>query len=130
MNFVWSSSYSVGVATIDEQHKPIIEILNELHKPNDVIDMDKVAKKSLDYTQKHFCFEEELMGRYNFGEAKEHKLQHDKFINMLNAYILNKNDSGAKSMAKMVLIRWFIDHITSNVMDKRLGKFLNGLGVH
>jgi hemerythrin len=129
MNFHWNNKYSVGVSSIDEQHKPIIEILNELHKPTDQINMVSVAQKSLDYTKRHFAFEEGLMLDNKYDLYAEHKAQHDKFINMILAFINNNQSEGAKATARMVLIRWFIDHITSNVMDKKLGVYLNGIGI-
>jgi hypothetical protein len=48
---------------------------------------------------------------------------------MILAFINNIESNSAKVNARMVLVRWFIDHITSNVMDKKLGVFLNGHGV-
>ena len=129
MNFVWNNKYSVGVSVIDEQHKPIIDLLNELHKSIESIDIKSVAKRSLEYTKTHFAFEEELMSRYKYDLLTEHKGQHDRFINMILAFINNIESNSAKVNARMVLVRWFIDHITSNAMDKKLGVFLKGHGL-
>jgi hemerythrin len=72
----WDPAYSVGIAVIDEQHKRIIEYINELNKATLYQDNQKVASVLLhlvDYTISHFSFEESLMEEANYTMLEAHK---------------------------------------------------------
>ncbi len=129
MTYTWKIEYSVGVGLIDEQHRPIIEILNALEGANGEMDIGEIAKRALEYTGRHFECEESLMREHQYEDFEKHKKQHDNFINMIKAYIPRGSRKNGNGMAKMILTKWFLDHITSSSMDKKLGEFLNRNGV-
>ena len=64
----WDQGFSVGVGSIDEQHKKLIGLLNDLHdamrfgKGRDVL--GKVLAELIDYTAYHFRTEEGLFAKY------------------------------------------------------------------
>lgn len=129
VSFVWTDRYAVGVASIDAQHRPIVNLLQTLHCSPTHVDMGAASSQLLDYARSHFTHEEALMREYRYPDWVAHRGQHEKFVHMLNAFIINAPGSNAVAMARMVVIRWFIDHITSDVMDRRLGAFLQERGV-
>ncbi|NCB55450.1 MAG: bacteriohemerythrin, partial [Epsilonproteobacteria bacterium] len=62
--WVWEPAFSVGIAVIDNQHKRIIDYINELNNALVYRDSEKakeVLSYLVDYTLSHFSFEESLM---------------------------------------------------------------------
>ena len=82
--FPWLSEYSVGVDSIDNQHKKLVELLNTLAdrmsegKGNDVLKVifDELVK----YTVYHFDEEEKYFDRIDYPQADEHRKEHKELI--------------------------------------------------
>lgn len=115
----WSDSYLLGIPEIDNQHKKLIQIANELYAAATGTDeayglnMAKVLKKLTDYTVYHFSNEEEFMRKYGYSGLDIHKTAHDNFINEVNHQIKQlssdrKND-GVRFYSYMV--GWILNHI-------------------
>jgi len=85
--FNWDDSYSVGQKTVDDQHKTLVSLINELHeamilgKSKQI--MNKVLQNLLDYTVSHFSTEEKYMIKYNYEWYLPHKSEHRKFIDQV-----------------------------------------------
>ena len=82
MAFQWDGSLSVGVDSIDAQHKGIFtrvdNLLNSMSKGKGRDEIGKVVVFLADYVVKHFKEEESLMLKHDYnGYAKQKK-------NMLN----------------------------------------------
>ena len=81
--FSWSDKYSVGVQSIDNQHKEILEILNSLlqalkeGKANDVV--NQIIHDLEQYAYMHFQKEEFFFQRFNYSGAAEHINEHHQF---------------------------------------------------
>ena len=73
----WNDVYSVKVKQFDDQHKKLIDLVNQLHdamkvgKGGQVI--GDVLKALIDYTGSHFAAEERLMKLYNYPDYEQHK---------------------------------------------------------
>ena len=82
----WSPTYSVGVTLIDDQHKELIKLTNDLYNhcvgdpESERIYFKEVIKEAVDYVKVHFSTEEKIMLRTVFPEYSEHKRQHDFFV--------------------------------------------------
>lgn len=129
----WEDRYTVGVKTIDEQHRILIQLMVDLW---DAIESGKgrtlisdVLQRLLDYTRTHFVDEEKIMIKLNYSEYDRHKNDHDRFVQeVMNAakdYIEKRAVPTQKILA--FLAHWLIDHIM--VYDKNLGSFLNEKGI-
>jgi len=60
----WEPSFSVGIDAIDNQHKQIIQYINELNVAfsyNKMYIIEEVLESLTNYTKSHFTFEEKLM---------------------------------------------------------------------
>ena len=72
----WREEYSVGVALIDEQHRNLFRMINELIDViNAVPTTERIApilKGLIEYKQKHFATEEGYFHQFNFEGAEEH----------------------------------------------------------
>lgn len=117
----WDSAFSVGIDVIDEQHKRIIEYINELCMAS--MYRDKAQVKSIllalmDYTVSHFSFEESLMEEAGYGMLNSHKQAHSAFIKRIHFFI-ERFESGqdiAKEL-RLELQIWLINHIQHDDTD-------------
>jgi len=132
--FQWKESYSVKVMALDNQHKKLFDLINELHtamssgRGKDVA--GQVLRRLTDYTVSHFRAEEALMEKYNFPGLASHRAEHKALTDKVLAF---KKDfeagTGVVTPQLMTFLqRWIKDHIQG--VDQRYSDFLNANGVH
>jgi len=77
----WNEKLSVGVASIDAEHKRLVGMLNELYDAMQARHSQEALGKVLDglinYTASHFKHEETLFARTGYPAAAAHKKEHD-----------------------------------------------------
>lgn len=131
--FEWTEDLSVGVLTIDEQHKKLIAIINELNdamkngKAKEII--GKVIKELLDYTKYHFSKEEGLMAQANYIGIESHKLIHSQFVKNIENF---ENDfKNGKITVTLELINFLKDWLIKHIMgtDKKYSSTLIEKGI-
>ena len=130
---VWKDDYSVGIEAMDNDHKKLLNLINQLQTATDYYTGQEFEKKALDelvdYTKTHFSREETLMQENNYAELEDHKEQHRLMIakvdELLKAY--ENNPEVAIKDALDYLKNWLIRHI--NGTDKEYGKVLNAKGI-
>ena len=129
----WTDSYSVDIQEIDEQHKCLVEIMNELYtalanKSNRDLVGD-VLDKLVDYTKVHFAVEETLMRVFHYEDYEAHKAIHDNIVARVLEYqgkFRAGNDKVGMELL-MFLKDWLFDHI--NKVDKAYTKTFHKAGV-
>jgi hemerythrin len=129
----WNDSYSVKVKQFDEQHKKLIDLINQLH---DAMKVGKggqvlgdILKALIDYTGNHFAAEERLMKLYSYPEYEQHKKEHNQLVQKV-LDVQKKLQEGSAPISQAVLTflkEWLVNHIQGN--DKKYGPFMNGKGV-
>jgi len=130
----WMDEYSVGIESIDEQHKKLINLINTLQTIVDYTTSEESERECLaavvDYTKTHFVYEEELMRKYGYPDFEAHKAQHQKMIDKVNDLLAayEKNPKSAMKDALDFLKQWLIRHI--NGTDKQYSEFLLSKGAH
>jgi hemerythrin len=131
--FTWNDSYSVGVIAMDNQHKKIFDLINQLHtamstgKGKEVI--GNVLDEMLEYTQTHFTAEEKLLEKHNYPKLAEQKKEHAFFIQKVNE-MKQKMHAGSLTLSletSVFLKDWLSHHISG--LDKEYGKFFNDEGI-
>lgn len=134
MDFInWNNTYSIGVRNIDNQHKKLVDIINQLNKS-----MESGAKKEslaqiifelVSFINTHFKFEEELMAKYNYNDYDSHRYEHEKLVDEIKRFYDDfKSGLPVLNSEIMNFLRsWLMDHIFVN--DKKFGKFLQSLGI-
>ncbi|MDE2398086.1 MAG: hemerythrin family protein [Burkholderiales bacterium] len=130
----WSDLLSVGVASIDQQHRILVGILNQLgdslEAGIDAWDESVALTRLVDYTESHFAFEEELMRRAGYPGLDAHEQEHRLLFQQV-AELMARSSSGEKvgTQALLVFLR---DWLTSHIMgtDRALGLSLNRMGMH
>ena len=81
----WSQNLSVGINSIDEQHKKLVGMVNKLYdamkegKAKDIL--GNLLTELVSYTDSHFKTEEQLFNKYRYAETTAHKSEHDKLRN-------------------------------------------------
>ena len=63
MKMKWVQDYNTGIDVIDDQHKRILDFINQIDDVSDQKDraqIKQILDNIIDYTQSHFTFEESL----------------------------------------------------------------------
>ena len=130
----WRDEYSVGIQSIDLQHKKLINLINMLQTTVDYSTGEDFERECLaavvDYTKTHFVYEEGLMGKYGYPDFEAHKAQHQKMIDKINDLLAayEEHPESTMKVALDFLKQWLIRHI--NGTDKQYSDFLLSKGVH
>lgn len=127
----WDEKYSVRIKSIDDQHKKLFGMVNDLHdammhgKSKEV--MGKVLGELVNYTASHFATEEEYFKKHTYPGFAAHKREHDDLAKQATD-VLNDFTSGKTvlSMAVMDFLKdWLYKHILKTDMlyvDHLIGK--------
>jgi hemerythrin len=131
--FNWSNEYSVNIKEIDEQHKVLISLINELHdkmkvgKAKEVL--GDILDKLIDYTVYHFKHEENLFASNGYPDSNIHKTVHVGLVQQVKE--IKKNFEGGKVVLSMEVMNflkgWLGNHILGT--DKKYSSYLNSKGV-
>ncbi len=129
----WTSSLSVGVREIDEQHVKLVELLNKLYaamksgKGNDAL--GKILNDLVEYTVYHFDHEEKLFARLGYPQAQAHAREHAALKAKVSEFAAAFKAGKAKVTTDILnfLKDWVVNHI--KVTDKKYSPFLNSKGL-
>ena len=129
---IWNDSYSVGVKALDEQHKKLFGMVNQMHEAmmagKGRVVVGQVMNEMFDYVRLHFTAEEKLLERYNYPGLAEQKREHEAFIQKVEE-MQQKMQAGNLTLSIEVsqfLQSWIKDHIMG--VDKKYSDFLNKKG--
>lgn len=129
----WQESYSVGIESLDNDHKKLISLLNQFTTAYDYAMSEEFEREALNdlvnYTQYHFEREEKLLEDNNYEDLEAHKAQHRKMIEQVIAFQNLYNEKGHESLNEIsaYLADWLIKHI--NGTDKEYSELLTKNGV-
>lgn len=129
-NIEWDDKLSVGITLIDEQHKMLIQRLNNLSKAiernQSIGEIVRVLGFLIDYTNFHFSTEEKHMIENDYSEFNFHKTEHEEFKTTLNHLAGDFEEEGAtKALADSInifLTNLLVTHFQK--VDIKFGKFL------
>ena len=128
----WDTTFSIRVRELDEQHKRLINILNNiLECLAEGSGQRTVAElfSSLAITlRSHFICEESLMRRYGYPGLHGHKREHDKLVEQIGI-TARTIATGNLLLARDVhafIGTWWLDHIMRD--DSQFGPFLVSMG--
>ena len=131
----WNDNYSVGIKAMDNHHKKLFDIVNELHtgmsSGNADAALRKVFSELTDYTKYHFTEEENLMSKYDYPELASQKEAHNKLIETLQdlqqQFDERKGEMTIIMKMQDFLRSWLLNHIIGH--DKKYGPYLNSKGI-
>lgn len=117
----WGSEYNTGIDVIDDQHKRILDFINEIDDNPDAQDrirIRQILNNIIDYTQSHFTFEESLQEEAGYKYRVPHKRVHDLFIKRIEGYRdLFEAGHSIENELYVVLSKWLINHIQHDDAD-------------
>lgn len=129
----WSAALSVGVASIDEQHRTLFELLDAFQRAN-TEDREMALRREIvgdliDYTKIHFAFEETLLSRHAYPDLGVHRGAHEKLAAQVEEYAAAANQGAGPLGAELYffLRTWLNGHILGS--DRRYAPYLNQRGV-
>ena len=115
---VWSDRISVGVESIDADHKKMVDLINELFDAilagNGRKKLNGLLDRLVDYTQRHFAHEEEIFARTGYPDAAAHKREHEEMAAWIQTARRRYDNSSAAAPSLEVmnyLKDWLFDHI-------------------
>jgi hemerythrin-like metal-binding protein len=130
---VFTEKFSVGIETIDQQHRRLFEILNNLFEAMKFAQGKHVLETTLaelnEYTQYHFSAEENLLDKFGYPQLNGHRSEHAFFIRRIITFQEDlKRGKPALSVYVMNFLKsWITNHIL--IVDKKYSGFLieNGM---
>jgi hemerythrin len=131
----WTDDLSVGVGLIDDQHKMLIQHLNNLSQAVEQnlgpVKITETLDFLTEYTDFHFSTEERHMASNGYPGLDVHRTKHEEFKTTLNNLVEDYNEEGATNPLAVsidtLLVNWLFEHIKG--VDVGFGTFLKNNGI-
>jgi hemerythrin-like metal-binding protein len=120
----WDDSLSVGIGAIDEHHRYLFDLVNELHdvvvRKRGVRNVARLVKALDAYAKVHFRAEETMMAHYRFAGTQRQQDQHHAFEERVQEFYqeLHTNPLVVQFDILLYLRAWLVNHI--QVEDAKL----------
>ncbi|MBC17577.1 MAG: hypothetical protein CL942_11065 [Desulfovibrio sp.] len=119
---VWSSQLNLGVKPIDEQHKWLVHLTNNLRSAiasgvhNDLL--LEVCQELVDYTDYHFRDEELLMEEYEYDGLDSQRKSHQYIRDQIHDFLkrLESGETVAAENLLETLRKWLVNHVAHSDM--------------
>ncbi len=131
--YKWDEKYSVGIQSIDNQHKELFNhlnnLLNALKQGQASHITAQIVAELEKYTRIHFHKEEYFFHLFNFSGSKTHIAEHQMFIQKMNKLKSELKSGNISSTLDLLgfLKEWIEHHVL--VVDKEYSECFrqNGL---
>jgi hemerythrin len=129
----WNPAFSVKVKKFDDQHKKLVDLINELHDAMKAGEgntlLGSVLQSLITYTGTHFSDEIKLMQANSYPELAKHKAEHDKFVaQVLEMQQKFQSGNAMLTMSTLSFLKeWLVKHIQGE--DKKYTPFFNAKGI-
>ena len=120
---LWSSETSLGIASMDESHKALLDKLAQLEDAPDA-EFPAHYAAMVARVESDFREEEELMEEIDFPGIRAHREQHAKLLGGLHhaaASVMDGDIARGRNVTEL-LAQWFVFHIST--MDMALAMAL------
>ena len=119
----WRDSFSVGIQKFDDEHKVLLDIINEMfiivrdHKTVDHLAPE--INKLIHYTHEHFADEEEAMEKAGYPALAEHKSIHARLLDDVTAFKKRVENGDEETITTFYhfLRDWLLTHIMEEDMQ-------------
>ena len=115
----WTDSLAIGIDLIDEQHKHLVALTNELYQACRLggEELDSVFKSTMsnmvDYVRFHFTCEQAMLQRVKYPNFVDHKKEHDSLVKTVLESTKNYGDG--KKFVPNTFVRFLKDWIVSHI---------------
>jgi len=125
---LWNDRFSVGVPSLDIQHRQLVEMVNELHAALAAGRGEPVIRELLDrlgrYAETHLESEEQMLRAHDYPDFAAHKAQHEEYLARVREL---QSRAGHGQVAMVIsLLAFFKDWWTSHILhaDKAYSDYL------
>ncbi len=131
----WNQNLSIGVPTLDDQHRQLVAAFNELQgamrSGQGSAQLLSTLRFLGEYAVKHFSTEESLMRVHRYPGLEAHRAEHDAFRADF-ARIMKEAEAARHRVAMTMdvsnrILEWLLAHIGR--VDRRMGEYLVERGV-
>jgi hemerythrin-like metal-binding protein len=125
--FEWKEEYSVGVLMVDQQHRHLVSLLNQLHAAmrngSRAAEVKHILADLVSYTRFHFSSEEKLMSDCGYPDLLEHARKHRAMERRVGCFVADFATNSVTTPPKLLafLKEWLGRHIMET--DKEMGRF-------
>jgi len=131
----WTDKLSVGVGVIDDDHKKLVGMVNELYDAMQAghgkASLGRILDGLVQYTKFHFAREEKFFAQTGYPAAVPHKQEHDALTRQV-LDVQQKYAAGAGSTLSLDVLHflkdWLVKHIQGS--DQKYQPHLNAKGIH
>jgi hemerythrin len=123
---VWNDSYSVGVPALDDQHKKLVSMINQLadcHAARNCGSSGachEVLARMFDYSQVHFKAEEDYLHRIGYPQLADQKIEHAAFVGKMATFSMAAAEGVPDEAAVHRYLKdWLLSHILESDMQYR-----------
>lgn len=131
---VWTNEMSVNVKMLDNDHKRLSILINDLHEGlmagRDGKALEHIFDELIACTRLHFAHEEQLLAEAGYSGAAAHKREHEQKINLIltmQARFLRARESADYLQVLDQLKDWLFAHTQGT--DKDFMAHLEATGV-
>ncbi len=131
--FEWTPEFSVNIRKVDEQHKKLIALINELHDARVAghgrDEIVPVLQGLADYAREHFGMEEDLMAMHGYPKYLSHKAAHYGFAHKVMEF-RQQYEEGSITIS-MDILDFMKDWLSYHILhtDMEYAPYLNERGV-
>jgi hemerythrin-like metal-binding protein len=128
----WKSEYAIGILRIDEQHRHLVAILNQLHavmkNGSRKAEVRAVLEELVTYTRFHFASEEKLMHEACYPGVEDHVRKHRAMEARVGEFVREMATNSVTTPPRLLtfLKEWLARHImeTDREMARHCSKAL------
>ena len=121
---VWTPEMSVGIDSLDNDHKTLISLLNEYVEATDTDEglmvTDAIFSSLMSYTKYHFDREEKIIEACGYADLESHHELHDvlrqKVLDYRDKQVLSRGTEMTDEVREF-LSSWLQEHILKCDMD-------------
>lgn len=113
----WSSELTLGIPSIDEQHRCLVDLINALHRelahpePQRAV-IAEVLEGLVDYTHNHFIVEEVMFQKHGYPQTQAHMQEHSQFTAKAMDWLMRFEEGEDVNLEAMDFLKaWLIHHI-------------------
>lgn len=130
----WDQTYSVKVGRLDDDHKKLFAMINDLHESmlagHGSQKVQEIVKKLADYAKFHFAAEETFFEKTKYPGLASHRAEHQAFVKKVEHFQeeIASGKGGQSISVGVFLNEWLTKHIKNT--DQKYSDHLNANGVH
>lgn len=117
--FIWSDKLQLGVTAMDDEHKILIEKINNLvsvleqyREDKNKTSLMKAFNELASYTVEHFSDEERFMESIGYAQLSSHKKIHQNLLKQVHGFGEQMNRGTVEDVKLISFLRnWLISHI-------------------